>query len=162
MSRLARILEQYKGPPVNIEGIIRSFGIEIDKKADLDSEISGQIEKVDDSTYRISANKTDHYFRQRFTLAHELGHYLYHADLISDGVDDNRAYRSSPEGKYYNVNITAAEETDANRFAASVLMPADLVREYWPKVGRDLAEMAKTFQVSQQAMEIRLQGLRLL
>lgn len=162
MSRLTKILNEHKGPPVNIEAIIRSLGIELDKKADLDPEISGQIERIGDSKYRISANKLDHYYRQRFTMAHELGHYLYHADLISDGIDDNRAYRSTPDGKYYNININAAEETDANRFAASVLMPADIVKECWEALDGDIDAMSKTFQVSKQAMEIRLHGLGLL
>ena len=63
--------------PVNIEGIIRSLGVELDKKAELDDDISGQIEKLPDGSYKISVNKNDHYFRQRFTMAHELGHFKH-------------------------------------------------------------------------------------
>ncbi|RDD63201.1 ImmA/IrrE family metallo-endopeptidase [Ferruginivarius sediminum] len=91
-------------------------------------------------------------------MAHELGHFLYHAHLISDGVDDNRAYRSAPEGRFYNRSIGKAEETEANRFAAGLLMPRDLVLAEWEKTG-SLSEVAKRFQVSKQAMRIRLEGL---
>ena len=62
------IVRQHIGPPVNIENIIRGLGIQLDKKAELDSEISGQLERLGPDSYRISANKTDHYLRQRFGL----------------------------------------------------------------------------------------------
>jgi len=159
MSNFIEIFRSHAGPPVNIEGIISALGIQLDKKANLDSEISGQIERLDDGKFKISVNKNDHYYRQRFTMAHELGHFLIHAHLLSDGVDDNRAYRSTPEGQFYNRNIDAPQETEANRFAASILMPANFVKKHWEN---DISKIAKLFQVSKQAMEIRLKGLGLL
>ncbi len=132
---LDKILREHAGPPVNIEGIIRDLGIRLDKRADLDSEISGQCERLDDGTYKISANKSDHYYRQRFTMAHELGHFLYHSHLLEDGVDDNRAYRSTADGRFFNKLIGPAEETEANRIAANVLMPKDLVVWEWEELG---------------------------
>lgn len=157
MRKLSEIFEDHKGPPVVIEGIIRELGVLLDKKTVLDPEISGQIERVDD-TFKISANKSDHYYRQRFTMAHELGHYLYHSDLIGEGVDDNRAFRSTPEGRFYNTKIGSREETQANRFAASILMPKSLVVPMWSQV-QDIESMAKEFQVSHTAMKIRLKSL---
>ena len=158
MADLKKILEEHKGPPVNVEGIIRSLGIELDKKAILDEEISGQIEVLEGKRYKISANKTDHYYRQRFTLAHELGHFLFHSHLMSEGIDDNRAYRSVPEGRFYNRSIGSAEETEANRFAAALLMPRNSVLEGWKEL-QDIEQLSKRFQVSKMAMEIRLRGL---
>lgn len=160
MADLRSILRQYAGPPVNIEAIIRAFGLKVDKKADLDPEIAGQIERLPDGTFKISANRLDHYYRQRFTLAHELAHYLYHSHLIGDGVDDSKAYRSIPEGQFYNTQIGPTEETEANRFAAAVLMPSDLVRSVWEETP-NVSQVAQKFQVSSQAMEIRLRGLGL-
>lgn len=156
-----KILEDHKGPPVNIKGIARSLGIEVDKKANLDSDISGQIEQLENGRYRISANMVDHYYRQRFTIAHELGHFLCHSHLISDGIDDNRAYRSTPEGRFYNRSIGPKQETEANRFAAAVLMPGDNVREEWQRLN-DLEAISKRFQVSKKAMRIRLESLKIL
>ena len=158
---LDKIIREHSGPPVNIEGIIRSLGIDLDKKATLDDEIAGQIEYLGGSKYKISANSKDHYYRQRFTLAHELGHFLYHSHLIGEGVDDDKAYRSVPDGRFYNQSIGSREETEANRFAASILMPREAVDLAWTEL-RDAEQMAKRFQVSKAAMQIRLEGLGLL
>ena len=77
---------------INIELLIRNSGILLDRKADLDSEIAGQIEFLpDEKMHKISVNKNDHYYRQRFTMAHELGHYFFHRDLIGSGIDDTIA-----------------------------------------------------------------------
>lgn len=142
--------------PVNIEGIIRSLGIELDKKAELDDGISGQIERLSTGAYKISVNKNDHYFRQRFTMAHELAHFLFHRSLIGDGVDDNKAYRSTSQGRFFNTNITDKHETQANQFAASVLMPESLVRKLRNELGGDLDKLSTTLQASKQAISIRL------
>lgn len=145
--------------PVNIEGIIRSLGIELDKKAELDNDISGQIEKLPDGSYKISANKVDHYFRQRFTMAHELAHFLFHRSLIGDGVDDNKAYRSTSQGRFYNTSITGKHETQANQFAASVLMPESLINKLRDEFGDNLDVLSKKLQVSKQAIKIRLDDM---
>lgn len=151
---------QYQGPPVNIEGIIRSMGIELNKSAELPDQISGQLERLPNDKYKISINKMDHYYRKRFTMAHELGHYILHLHLIGDGVDDNRAYRSTADGIYYNQDIRQEDETEANRFAASILMPEAILREHTQKDFL-LEDLARKFQVSVQAMRIRLKGLNI-
>ncbi|MEC9347620.1 MAG: ImmA/IrrE family metallo-endopeptidase [Pseudomonadota bacterium] len=155
---LEKIFREHAGPPVNIEGIIRDLGIKLDKRAALDPEISGQCERLDDGTFKISVNKSDHYYRQRFTMAHELGHFLFHSHLLEDGVDDNRAYRSTADGRFFNRLIGPAQESEANRFAANVLMPRDLVAGEWKRLG-NLLEVSKRFQVSKPAMQIRLRTL---
>lgn len=156
--KLAELLEQYGGPPVNIEAVIRGLGVELDKKATLASDISGQIERTNDNNYRVSVNVADNYMRQRFTMAHELGHFLLHKGLIGDGLTDDRAYRSTDVGVYRNPLVGEAEEAAANRVAARVLMPADKVRQEAQDY-RSVEALAKRFQVSKRAMEIRLQTL---
>jgi len=95
-------------------------------------------------------------------MAHELAHYLLHFHLIGDGIDDDSAYRSTAKGNYYNRKIGTIEETEANRLAAQLLMPADLVKRKWANRGAaTLQEFAKMFQVSAEAMRIRLSGLGL-
>ncbi|MBF9053916.1 ImmA/IrrE family metallo-endopeptidase [Rhodobacterales bacterium LSUCC1028] len=156
--KLRELVDQHIGPPVNIEAIIRGLGIELDKKADLDPEISGQLERLGPDEYKISVQKTDSYLRQRFTMAHELGHYLLHAHLIGEGVDDDPAYRSTPDGRFFNQNIGRTEETEANRFAASLLMSKSLLTNMDIN-HRNVADIARDFQVSSVAMKIRLEGL---
>jgi Zn-dependent peptidase ImmA (M78 family) len=147
--------------PVNIEGLIEDLGIDLIRKGELDPRISGQIERIDGDKYRITANKAESYFRRRFTMAHELAHYLLHKDLIGAGVDDTRAYRSTDIGRFHNVSILPEHETEANRLAARLLMPGEQVRGVHAECAGDLLEIAKRFQVSAESMGYRLQALGL-
>lgn len=142
-------------PPVNVEGLIREFSIELDKKADLPADVAGQIERLHDGTYKISVNRKDHYYRQRFTMAHELAHYLLHYTLLGNGVNDTKMYRTVPNTALDNPRINHECEVEANKFAASLLMPLENVQQDWD-ILRDIEEVAKKWQVSKVAMEIRL------
>lgn len=161
MNTLERIRSYQHSAPVNVEGLIESFGILLEKKAALHPDIAGQIERIDAERFRISANANDHYYRRRFTMAHELGHYLMHRDLIGAGTDDSRAYRSIDAGRFHNTNITSQHETEANRFAANLLMPAHLVKQYYTEFDGDLERLSKQFQISSEAMRHRLTSLKL-
>lgn len=152
------VVQKYIGPPVNIEAIIRGMGIELDKRAELDTEIAGQLVKSEDGKFKISVNKADTYYRQRFTMAHELGHYLLHAHLIGDGVDDSIAYRSVPKGKFYNSSITSVEETQANQFASRLLLPKSVIIQN-ANIGSTLKELSVLLQASIRATEIRVRDL---
>ncbi|MBN9364874.1 MULTISPECIES: ImmA/IrrE family metallo-endopeptidase [unclassified Devosia] len=147
--------------PVNIEGLVEDLGVELVRKADLHPLIAGQIECIEPNRFRISVNKNDHYYRRRFTTAHELAHFLLHRNLIARGVDDTKAYRSLDIGNFNNQNITREHEVEANRFASRVLMPKDLVRKYHGEYAGDITLLAKKFQVSEEAMGYRLQALGL-
>jgi Zn-dependent peptidase ImmA (M78 family) len=140
--------------PVDVHGLPEGLGIKL-KQAFLVNGISGMLERVGNS-FLVTICATDPYTRQRFTLAHELGHYMLHRHLVGDGVDDDRAYRSTQVGKYHNTLIGPAEETEANKFAANLLMPRDLVNAEWAKDGSTVSSMAALFQVSEHAMSIRL------
>lgn len=156
------VIDQYtSSAPVNIEQMIRDLGIELDKNASLPDGIAGQIELLDDDEYRISANGNDHYYRRRFTMAHELAHFILHRDLIGRGLDDDRMYRSTAVGNFYNTAVEHSHETQANQLAAQLLVPAKLLREIWAAGEHDVDGLAKKFQVSKQAMQIRLQSLNL-
>ena len=104
---------------------------------------------------KISVSNKDSYERKRFTAAHELGHFIYHRSLIGDGLDDNIAYRSTNFGNFYNTNIKKHHETQANKFAAALLMPEDEVFDDYSKLG-NIEEVAKKWKVSSLAMKIRL------
>jgi Zn-dependent peptidase ImmA (M78 family) len=85
-------------------------------------------------------------------LAHEIAHYLLHRNLIGDGIEDTALYRS---------RLSDTVEVEANRQAASMLMPAPLVRRVYNAGLRWLQGLSSAFQVSEEAMRIRLQQLRL-
>lgn len=143
--------------PVDVVGLCAELGVKI-HYAYLDEDISGELVPLDDGGYQINVNEKHPATRKRFTIAHELGHYIYHKNLIGTGVDDTRAYRSTDLGRYHNTSIGQKQETEANRFAAGLLMPKKLLHEY-NKSGfseSNIAELADIFEVSASSMRIRL------
>lgn len=146
--------------PVNLERLCRALGIKLEKGY-LDPAIVGQLERNSDDSYTITYNELNSSsgYRRRFTIAHEIGHYVLHKHLIGDGVDDNKAFRSENVGQYFNCNIKPHHEAEANRFAAALLMPKDLIRTDYPYL--EVSEMCEKYQVSEQAMLIRLKTLGL-
>jgi Zn-dependent peptidase ImmA (M78 family) len=152
------IIQRYsRQAPVDIEGFARELGVKI-IKADMEDAISGEIIKSDDGDYVIRVNANHPATRQRFTIAHELGHYILHKNLLGKGVNDNKAYRTTQQSKFFNPNIGSYQETEANRFAASLLMPGDLVISEMAK-DFSVEQLAEKFKVSKLAMEIRVDVL---
>ena len=109
----------------------------------------------------IGVNRDQATVRQRFTIAHELGHLLLHE---YSRVHVDRGFRVrlrsglSSEG-------TDRDEMEANRFAAELLMPIEFLQADLEKREFDLADdsefqtLAKRYGVSTQALAIRLNGL---
>lgn len=94
--------------------------------------------------------------RQRFIVAHEIGHWVHEYQNESDdsvfGVVEDRDDTSSR--RIYG------EEIWANRFAAALLMPAAIVRRHWGE-GRTRDELAEMFGVSRLSMDVRIATLGL-
>jgi len=157
---LFSIINEYRRQiPVNLYGLLKELNIQL-LYSPLKDNLSGIIQKIDDN-YRIIVNETHSETRKRFTIAHELGHFIYHRDLIGDGIADNIAYRCEFPNEYNNPNIGSREETEANKFAVNLLMPHEIVESYRKKItgisDNELVEkMANEFNVSKQAMAIKL------
>ena len=141
--------------PVDVFSLIKHCGIKL-RFTPLPDELSGYIEALKGGGFAIGVNSFHPRSRQRFTAAHELGHYAYHLDLIGEGIDDTRAYRSEPGGKFFNRKIGAKQETEANRFASNLLMPQALIKKLEKKGVRSIPDLAKRLDVSRQAMSIRM------
>lgn len=142
--------------PVDVELLAQSLGIEV-VAMNLDDNTSGMIERTSRGNFRIVVNDNHAFTRQRFTIAHELGHYFSHRHLIGDGILDDRAYRSAAEGQYRNTAIGRRQETEANQFAANLLMPWDAIQKLQKETGiNDPAEVARRIGVSEQAYCIRM------
>lgn len=147
------IIEKYqkKGAPIHVVPIAHEMGINVYKAEYGDDNISGNIVREDgnegDSGYAIYVNKNHSYERRRFTIAHELAHFILHEDKIGDGIFDDALYRSGLSNKL---------EVEANKLAADILMPFSLLV---PKIEGgiiNINKLAKEFEVSTQAMSIRL------
>lgn len=148
---LDRHLSEY---PVKLGKIAKELGVYI-KVSSMKAGVSGQVMREDDG-YVIRVNRHEARERQRFTIAHELAHFLLHKSVIDsspEGIKDNVLYRSGEPERI---------EYEANRLAADIVMPMPLVE----KVLRDefdgviteatIESLAARFQVSKAAMEIRL------
>lgn len=151
------IVERYtQDAPVRVEAIARDLGISVIQDVLDEADIAGKIVRDDSGRspggYNIYLNARDPIRRQRFTLAHELGHYVLHRDLIGDGLIDDAMYRSKL-GEWY--------ERQANRWAADILMPAALVRGLFRGGMKSFAELSHTLDVSESAIRIRLSELGL-
>jgi uncharacterized protein DUF955 len=141
--------------PVNVGAIARELGLLVRPDETMGREAAGKIVKENrgsPSGYVIYLNAADPPRRQRFTLAHEIAHYVLHGDLIGDGLIDDAMYRSKLGDVY---------ERQANRMAANVLMPEALVRGLYRGGMRSLAALSDALDVSDAAVRIRLEELRL-
>ena len=90
--------------------------------------------------------------RQRFTLAHELGHFVLHRE-------SHASFNCDKESIYTGADTLKLIEREADEFASNLLMPGDLLRQRITGKRIDfylLGELAKEFGVSLEAMCIRL------
>jgi hypothetical protein len=150
-----KILEGYRNDvPVRIWEILDAFGIAYSFRP-MDHNISGWIERRIDGTYAIAINRDHAESRKRFTAAHELAHYIYHRDLVGEGVGDTRAYRADKSTRP-NPNVLPVHERQANNVAANLLMPEQTIARLQASGVTDPDELAKRLIVSPAAMRIRL------
>lgn len=151
---------QITAAPVDVEYIARSMGISVVTQS-VEADISGFLYRQRHSTI-IGVNSHHFHTRQRFTIAHELGHFLLHTheDVHVDKFFEVklRSNKFSPAEEL--------EEKEANLFAAELLMPKQLLdRELESIDGVDLLDekelqaLAEEYAVSTQAMTFRLSYL---
>lgn len=148
-----------KSVPVDLNSLAEKLGIEV-KKVAMEDRISGHLTIcADGEKPKIEINASHGKTRRRFTCAHEIGHWVLHRALIGDGVTDNKAYRATPD-LVNNTRITQFEETEANKFAAYLLMPEDAIRHMVEQnMTRD--EIAEKLLVSRSALNIKMDSMGL-
>ena len=153
-----------RGVPVDVFAIAKEKNINVVPADGLPDEISGFFKRYGKSDGRpvIVLNNSHSDTRKRFTLAHELGHFVLHSDPL-DVVTEKIHFRMS-SGASFDVN-----EVAANAFAAELLMPMNVVgqelKTLFPE-GFSLAQidqaastLAPKFDVSQDAMRYRIMSL---
>ncbi len=151
--------------PVNIFKLIEKLDIEL-TQLDLGEDISGVL-VVKNGKGRIGYSGGIE-TRNRFTLAHEVGHYMLHND------NENELFVDNVKVMYRKQAATRAEkkqEMEANSFGAALLMPEKLLKEKFHELNDDLflcedediiEKLSDTFRVSSIAMTYRLINLRLI
>ncbi|MEW8441818.1 MAG: ImmA/IrrE family metallo-endopeptidase [Candidatus Thiodiazotropha taylori] len=153
-------------PCVDVVEIADKEGVRITYEV-LEDDVSGFL-VVKNRQGTIAVNSTHHNNRQRFTIAHELGHYFLHS--VDNGKDDlfidKKVFhrgQSASEG-------TVRKEIEANRFAAELLMPRSMMKEAVKEEGGDIDlsddvvifNLSNLFCVSEQALTYRLTDLNII
>lgn len=143
------------GPFVPVDPVViaKRLGLDV-LLADLPDNVSGALIKMAGHDPAIFLNRMDAPNRQRFTCAHELGHYV--SRVNSDGQE----YEYVDMRSELAAAGTDSEEIYANAFAAELLMPEEVVRGMI-KEGMPRAVIAANLQVSDDAIRIRMRTLGL-
>lgn len=161
--KAAEILAEWRQnkPPVDVDFLAEKAGVKLVYE-ELDDDVSGFLVRKSGKVF-LAVNSKHHPNRQRFSIAHELGHFFLHLNSSSTVFIDKTVYYrniDSSSGKYQ-------QEIEANAFAADLLMPKGMLERELENFGEELTDMdiyrlANRFGVSQQAMELRLQNLGLI
>lgn len=134
--------------PVSLRDIVSALNLELVHQTREPFSSEAALESLGDGHAIVLRGASDER-RRRFTIAHEIGHFVLHPERVAPerGGSVNAAGR--------------AQEREADQFAAELLMPEALVRDAVGRQGVDLQRLADRFEVSQQAMRTRLRSLGL-
>ncbi|ADP70678.1 protein of unknown function DUF955 [Rhodomicrobium vannielii ATCC 17100] len=148
---LAVIGPRLRSSPVDVNAIASDLGLGI-YESNLGNGISGVLVREpaygSPSGFVIFVNRDEPYVRQRFTAAHEIGHFVLHRERIGQRVEDNYLLRAQ--------GLSNTLESQANRFAADILMPYELIQTLVDQGINGIDALANSLQVSQIALAIRL------
>jgi predicted transcriptional regulator len=146
----ARLLESagISHEPVSLRDVVSALNLELVQKTREPFTSEAALEPLGD-TRAIVVNGGGDDRRRRFTIAHEIGHFVLHPELQRP----ERGGRVNEAGRVL--------EREADAFAAELLMPEHLIRQAVLEQGTDVARLADRFEVSRQAMQTRLQRLDL-
>ena len=147
------IIKKYQNAEsVKVGALAEEFGLTV-LLATLPTLISGEIrpDPKNKGKFIVKVNAHQHKNRQRFTIAHEIAHFLLHRDLIKEGVVESVLFRSS---------LSNAIEAQANRLAADILMPPELIEKYGIDTNitedEELIHASSQMGVSLDALKIKL------
>lgn len=134
--------------PVNVVAIAEFLGLEIVEEPMAD-DLSGYLE-VRSGSWVVGVNSLHHPNRKRFTIAHEIAHFVLHSGQKKSFHDQTFARRNDDPNPM---------EREADRFAAELLMPEADVRQMISSGNTTLSGLAAEFGVSALAMKYRVQNL---
>lgn len=146
MLKMAGIIE----PPVDVNKVAKILGFKVVPYPFPDKRKG--IVHIENGLKVIGVNEKHSLPLQRFTVAHEIGHYLSgHQQYQDTFVDD--------ESRFFEPSFH--QEKEADSFASELLMPKEFLEKDLEKHGLDINKLKELYQVSEQALWIRLTSLRL-
>ena len=154
MEIVRRHQEEY---PVMVVDMAKDMGLNVYKIGDWDpDDVAGQILKSafdgGPSGYAIYVNQSHGLERRRFTIAHEIGHFILHREQIGDGIEETGLYQS---------RLNSAEEQQATHFAIhEILIPDNLLKRAISSIAKPreltIPRLAEMFSVPNSLMSIKL------
>jgi Zn-dependent peptidase ImmA (M78 family) len=135
--------------PLDIAALTKSLGIKMFFEP-MPGDNSGSLMKQKKTgNWIMTINSLHHPHRQRFTIAHEIGHRLKHG-IQRDAFTDTTFFRNGDSNRM---------EAEANMFAAELLMPAEIFHKFVEETSAKVENIAELFQVSSMAVRIRAKQL---
>nr|VFJ72044.1 MAG: protein of unknown function (DUF955) [Candidatus Kentron sp. FM]VFJ72789.1 MAG: protein of unknown function (DUF955) [Candidatus Kentron sp. FM]VFK19643.1 MAG: protein of unknown function (DUF955) [Candidatus Kentron sp. FM] len=172
LERVEQVCDFTITPPIDVDKIVQLLDIRLTEDVDFDKiSIAGSVSiKHGHAVIWLNPMENNYSPRRRFTLAHELAHLILHIDPeigIREFIDTGKTLNR--KDSYWD-----SKEYEANNFAAQLLMPIDLLKEYGNNIidshkeetGDEkmpvtvfLGKMADLFNVSEPAMRFRLKNI---
>lgn len=161
-SLVQKLLEKYilEEPPINVEQLAVQMGVAVQYKS-ADDKLSGfLLRDLSQHKALIGINADHPPNRQRFSIAHELGHLLLHEGERMH-VDHQPFLRIQRRDETSSQGSSVAEK-EANLFAAELLMPVRFIERDLAGVelnlfdDEQLSALAQRYEVSTQALTFRL------
>lgn len=154
--KIADIVRKYGNTlPVPIISVANDQGIDVYETDEFKDDESGSIQKEGEK-FVIYVNSKHSPARKRFTIAHEIGHFLLHSDKLEtkEHIDQVRrpVLMRSKTSKANKEELNM--ERDADEAAASILMPEAEFKKIWTE-SKTVAEIAEIFNVSESAATVR-------
>ncbi len=134
--------------PVDLRAVVSALNLDLVRRTHAPFSSEAALEPLGDS-YAIVLEGSGGERRRRFTIAHEIGHFVLHPGL------------RRPERGGLVTEAGRVQEREADAFAAELLMPEERVREAVLANGPDAERLADRFDVSRAAMRTRLRHLGL-
>ena len=154
-----------QAPPVDPVKVAKALGLQV-MVDDLGPNVSGLLVRRGGQVL-IAVERADPPTRRNFTVAHEIGHHvLGHQFEAGAHVHVDKGNYISQRGPRSSTGVDP-KEVEANQFAATLLMPTEVLRAEVQRIGlpimdSDVSDLAGRFRVSEQAMTIRLTTMGLL
>lgn len=152
-------------PPINVKLVAERLGYRVILKFFDEEDLSGTVVRDARGVVTLGINTLHAEVRQRFSIAHEIGHAWLH---LASGRQEG-FFVDPPAGVFFRDSKASRgedqKEIEANQFAASLLMPSQLVRDGLLAlagsskrltIDNAVSELANQFNVSTQAMRFRL------
>lgn len=142
--------------PIELEKIIEGLGGTLEETTKLPEHIEAMIYRIENS-FKIEVHKNFPPTRKRFSIAHEIGHLFLHMGYLVN------PQKWAATGEYADSAFLrhghSLEETEANEFAASLLMPKaeflEIAQQNLNDNYYDLPPIAQYFNVSLDSVRYR-------